>query len=242
MRTTLIESRVKSRSRGLVGEAASVLAHVCIVALAVVATRQTGEARASGPLIDPPIYVAPAEQVDAPRPDGERRLVRERSSIPDPLPDVTVQVPHPDIFTGVPDVLPPVDPTGQSFDERVFERSRADGADDSQAGTNDGSGTFTAATVEIEAAPLPGSRPPRYPEILRASSVPGTVLVRFVVDTAGRVEAGSVVALSSSHALFAASVRSAILATRYRPARAANRPVRQLVEQRFDFTLDGGGR
>ena len=64
------------------------------------------------------------------------------------------------------------------------------------------------------------------------------MLVRFVVDTTGRVERGSVQVVSSSNELFTASVRSALPSLRFRPASAGGRLVRQLVELPFEFALE----
>jgi hypothetical protein len=67
--------------------------------------------------------------------------------------------------------------------------------------------------------------------------VEGDVVARFVVDTLGRVEPGSIAILAATHALFAAEVRAWLSRTRYRPAEYEGRVVRQLVEQRIGFAL-----
>jgi len=63
------------------------------------------------------------------------------------------------------------------------------------------------------------------------------VLVRFVVDTAGRVEVPSIAILSASHALFGETVKQWLKQTRYSPAMANGTTVRQLVQQRVGFAL-----
>ncbi len=78
---------------------------------------------------------------------------------------------------------------------------------------------------------------PRYPDALRSVGVEGTVSVRFIVGADGKVEPGSIQAIDSPNRLFTESVRTALLNTRYRPAEAGGRPVRQLVEQGFSFKL-----
>jgi protein TonB len=78
---------------------------------------------------------------------------------------------------------------------------------------------------------------PRYPDALKSVGVQGNVVMRFIVGTDGRVEPGSIVAVSSPHKLFSDAVRSALLNTRYRPAEAGGQKVRQLVEQVFTFKL-----
>jgi protein TonB len=78
---------------------------------------------------------------------------------------------------------------------------------------------------------------PRYPDALKSVGVQGNVVMRFIVGTDGRVEPGSIQAVSSPHKLFSDAVRSALLNTRYRPAEAGGQKVRQLVEQVFTFKL-----
>lgn len=83
--------------------------------------------------------------------------------------------------------------------------------------------------------PLRNQPAPRYPESLRQAGVEGKVLARFIVDTLGRVEPGSIVLLESSHALFAEAVRDALVRQRYAPAESGGRRVRQLVLRPFAF-------
>ncbi len=54
-----------------------------------------------------------------------------------------------------------------------------------------------------------------------------------------KVEPRSIEILSTPHKLFADAGRTALLNTRYRPAEAGGRPVRQRVEQSFWFKLNG---
>lgn len=98
-------------------------------------------------------------------------------------------------------------------------------------------GVHSPAQVDRLVAPLPGNPAPVYPARLAGARIEGDVLVRFVVDTTGRVEPQSIDILQSSHALFGESVRTWLLETRYSPALAHGAPVRQLVQQRVGFTL-----
>jgi periplasmic protein TonB len=98
-------------------------------------------------------------------------------------------------------------------------------------------GVLSADVVEVQVTPLPGAPTPRYPEALRAAGIEGRVAMEFVVDTAGRVEAGSLRVIASDAGAFVASVRAALIATRYHPALVGGRPVRQLVRQEFAFAL-----
>jgi protein TonB len=92
-------------------------------------------------------------------------------------------------------------------------------------------------TVDRAVAPRAGNPSPEFPQVLRSAGVSGEVLARFVVDTNGRVEPGSVAITSASHSLFADAVRRWLPRTRYEPARAGSARVRQVVEQRIEFAL-----
>lgn len=95
----------------------------------------------------------------------------------------------------------------------------------------------TAATVDRIVAPLPGNSAPAYPSRLSNAGVEGEVFARFVVDTTGRIEAPTIEIQQASHALFGEAVRRWLTHNRYSPALAGGRPVRQLVQQRIEFTL-----
>jgi periplasmic protein TonB len=99
-------------------------------------------------------------------------------------------------------------------------------------------GVYAATAVDRAVSPLPGNPQPIYPSQLRAAGIEGSVLARFVVDTLGRVEAGSIDVVSSTHNAFTESVRDALRHSRFTPARYGRWNVRQLVEQRFSFALE----
>jgi protein TonB len=87
-------------------------------------------------------------------------------------------------------------------------------------------------TVEVMRAPQP-----RYPDALRSANLEGAVVMRFIVGTNGRVEPGSIKAISSPRKEFSDAVRAALLSAKFRPAQAGGHAVRQLVEQSFNFQL-----
>jgi TonB family protein len=99
----------------------------------------------------------------------------------------------------------------------------------------DSEGVFE--TVEQPARALAGNPHPDYPSLLRSANVTGQVSARFVVDTLGRVEQGSIAFEPGSDVLFESSVRRALLASRYSPAMTSGRRVRMLVRQDFAFRL-----
>jgi outer membrane biosynthesis protein TonB len=93
--------------------------------------------------------------------------------------------------------------------------------------TADTSGTTPARFVEEVI--------PEYPAVLRAAGVTGTVIAQWVVDRSGRAEPSSVRFVESSNDGFNTSVRRAILASTFRPARKDGRPIRSLVQKSFSF-------
>lgn len=105
-----------------------------------------------------------------------------------------------------------------------------------------GSGTITdgvrlAAEVD-EPARVIRIALPRYPRAREAAGIPGHVVLQFVVDTSGVVEANSYRIVSATDSAFAEASREAVSETRFSPARAGGRKVRQLVQQGVDFKLN----
>jgi TonB family protein len=95
---------------------------------------------------------------------------------------------------------------------------------------------FTALQVDEMVERYEGSAAPVYPPELAATGVEGLVQAIYVVDTAGQVDTTTVKIVTSNHPRFTQSVRTALGEMRFRPAKRAGRPVRQLVEQRFRFS------
>jgi len=78
---------------------------------------------------------------------------------------------------------------------------------------------------------------PKYPTELREAKIEGTVLAQFIVDTAGVPDPASFKVLKSTHNLFTNAVVSALPGMRFHPALVGGRPVKQLVQMPFDFSL-----
>ena len=78
--------------------------------------------------------------------------------------------------------------------------------------------------------------PPVFPPELAAAGISGEALLRFIVDTAGRVEPGTTVPLRATHPEFADAGRRAVSLWQFTPALRDGRTVRQVVELplRFD--------
>ena len=83
---------------------------------------------------------------------------------------------------------------------------------------------------------------PEYPLPLRDSGVQGKVLLRFIVDTSGRVERESIKTVvqqgfPTPDPLFELAARQAVLATSFRPAMHEGRRVRQWIFMPFSFEI-----
>jgi len=82
-----------------------------------------------------------------------------------------------------------------------------------------------------------GQRSPEYPAWERNNGRDGEVVLRFVVDTAGRAEPSSMVVVMASSQRFMESVCTFIAGAKFTPATIGDRPVRQAVEEPFSFSL-----
>jgi len=98
-------------------------------------------------------------------------------------------------------------------------------------------GVYFEYQVQQAVAPIPGNRAPRYPDLLREAKVEGSVLAQFIVDENGRADSASVSVLRSTHDLFTNAVLSSISSFRFSPALLNGRPVKQLVQMPFQFSL-----
>jgi len=91
--------------------------------------------------------------------------------------------------------------------------------------------------IERPATPKAGTFSPRYPDLLRQAGVEGEVLVQFVVRADGRADVGSLKILKQSHELFGKAVRAALPQMEFTPALVGGKPVSQLVQSPFTFSL-----
>jgi protein TonB len=78
---------------------------------------------------------------------------------------------------------------------------------------------------------------PRYPDLLRSANIEGRVLVRFGVDTLGRIDMQTVRILSSTHDLFSRAVLEALPGFHFKPSMIAGRRVPSLAEMPFEFQI-----
>lgn len=99
------------------------------------------------------------------------------------------------------------------------------------------SATYFAYQVDTPATVRSGYVGPRYPDSLKTARVEGEVVASFVVDTTGLVDPASLHILRSTHPMFAAAAREAILRMRFAAAELHGVKVRQFVQQPFVFNL-----
>jgi protein TonB len=226
MLETLLESKSRNR-RSSGGAIASVTAHTALIAAALYATAQARVEPSRSPETVRPIYF----------PNPSVPAIKSPNTIPSTRPNehrLIFVAPNLDIK------VPAVDITGIVSKQEDFGRSLIGPAGSSGGGeTGAGSGDtpFRADQVEKQVAVVPGSRAPRYPELLRSSGVEGQVTAVFVVDELGRAEVESIRFVRSDNRLFEDAVKEALRRMRFIPAEVGGRKVRQLVQMPFVFTL-----
>lgn len=228
----LLESRA-TRQRRAGGAMMSVAAHLAIVALvAATAARVTTSAvEHPAPVVlrFQPAPPTPARIVAAPAAPASPRIIAPTFAL------LRLAAP-----TRIPSTIPPViQVAAQPYDSVMIGAPRGAtrgiptgiiGDATSAPADNDWRGSevlmHLIATVK-----------PRYPDYLRGAGVDGRVLVRFTVDTSGRVDMSSVKVLESTHDLFTRSVMDALRGFRFKPAEVAGRRVSALAEMPFEFQL-----
>lgn len=231
MLETLLESK-PNRRRSAGGAITSITAHTVFVGAALYVTAQARVQRPGPPEIVRPVYFPPTRYPVAAlpatttqKPIHGRRLTFIEPRIDIRLPAVDIaHIVSTDVLSKPGDFDPgPLTGTG----------TKPGGETLASAGNT----AFRADQVERQVAVVPGSPPPRYPEILRSSGVEGQVTAVFVVDEQGRAEETSIRFVRSDNRLFDDAVRVALRRMRFIPAEVGGKRVRQLVQMPFVFTL-----
>jgi protein TonB len=222
----------------------SVVSHAILVALAVATTGKALTSSAAAPP-DPAMLLFVPKPPPPPPPEAKPEPPVQRVVVAEPPPKgfQTVAAPK-----DLPTMIPPIDLTQRRLDPRDFTGRGVEGgvADGVVGGTGqvtsalEGAGLdaiYEATTRDerFQPATLLSQPVPKYPPALAAVGVEGRVKVEFVVDTTGKVEAGSVRILESSHQAFEDAARGTVLGAAFRPARLNSRPVRQLTRQAIRF-------
>ncbi len=96
-----------------------------------------------------------------------------------------------------------------------------------------------AEAVADERPVFLSASPQQYPALLRQAGIQGRVVVRALIDSAGRAEPASVQVIETPHPGFEQAARTIVLEARFRDARAHGRPVRVVIEFRLDAGVRG---
>ena len=227
---TLLESRVQRRRRPG-GAAVSVAVHMAIIG-AITATTVHG--RVVSKERPEPVPV----RLNSPPPPPTAHTTVMRRPTPGPVTLATIAIHRIDPPTTILNHLPPIDSSfGRGIDSIVIGGgspnpglANAVGVGEERSGPSE----WVGADLQTR---ILASGKPRYPESLRQAAIDGRVLVRFTVDTTGRIEMGSVTVLASTHDLFTRSVRDALPAFRFKPAEIGGHRVRALAEMPFEFQI-----
>ena len=98
-------------------------------------------------------------------------------------------------------------------------------------------GAFSIVDVDSAAERDPMSAAPTYPKDLLAKNIEGHATMRFVVDSTGLIDMGTIRLMEATHPLFVKAVQDAMPKMRFRPAMMGSNAVRQLAEQLFKFEI-----
>ena len=227
MFNNLLESKAKKqKSPG--GVVVSFVMHVLLIFLAVQATLNAGQKKEK---VDEKVDYVEVKK-DEPPPPKEKP------------PEITVAPPPKGFQTltapvNIPDVLPDIDLSKKVTNEADFTgKGQAGGREKGLVGAAPVENqTYFEYQVEKPVMAVPGSPPPRYPDILKSAGVEGEVVISFVVDTTGRVDMSRVTVLKSTHELFLAAVKTALPNMRFLPAEVGGKKVKQLGQQPFVFNI-----
>jgi periplasmic protein TonB len=230
MLNTLLESR-QARVRNRLGAATSMVVHISVIVSALYVTNAR-PLPAIVPETSTRIHIRPAAPEVAPSNARRRTSEGERAGRRPPRAlildlSIATEIPAIDLTPGI--------GTLSDFPERSgISGESTTSADAVETGSRE---AYDGVEVDIPASALGGGPVPEYPASLRAAGVEGTVVAQFVVDSRGNAIAGSIRIVSSSNGLFSESVRTAIPAMRFVPARLRGKPVHQTVRQLFVFKL-----
>ena len=187
-----------------------------------------------------------AEEVQEVVADTTMVFIQEQPEEDEPPPPEVLDLPPPKGFRtlsapiNIPTGIPPIDLT-QQFDPRDFsgigvEEGVFEGVEE---GPIDLAQVFTEAVVD-EPPERISSPPLEYPRMMQQAGVEGSVVLQGVVDTTGRIEAGSIVVISSTNRAFEGPARNLLQRSLFRPGRVRGQAVRVLIQLPIQFTLIGG--
>lgn len=228
---TLLESRAKRRRRPG-GAAVSVAVHMAIIG-AITATTVHGTAVAKE---KPPEVIH--FKTTPPPPHPATQTTTSRAPMPSPVTVAPIPIHRIEAPNMILDHLPPIDSSfGRGIDSIVIGSGKSSpGLATALGGGDERNESREWVGADLQTRILASGKP-RYPESLRQAAIDGHVLIRFTVDTTGRIEMNSVTVLTSSHDLFTRAVREALPAFRFKPAEVGGHRVRALAEMPFEFQI-----
>ncbi|HEY7682512.1 MAG TPA: energy transducer TonB [Gemmatimonadales bacterium] len=232
----LIESKRKRRNT-LGQQAISLCVHVAVIFAAVKVTQGAAEAIREIAVDTTMVFLKPPEQ--PPEKPPENVVV---SANPPPQGFQVVQPPE-----NIPTEIPPVN-LSERFDPKDFTGKGVEGG--IATGVVGGTGpiiegeVFLAAEVDetpqlTNAAACSEFFQSNYPAVMKSAGIAGRVVMQFVVNTDGNVDAGSVKVTNSSHKAFEDPARKGITssACKFKAGSSRGQPVRVLVSQAISFKL-----
>ncbi len=232
---TLIESEFRPQRR-VGGTVLSVAIHTGIIAAAILAGASVAPARPTPPPVVHVTFVPRAIPPHTPR-APRRAMPLEGPVFPAPaIPRWRVQLPDPSVA-----IIPSID-VAHSTPITVFDRASSGGLQsvigDPLGGDGTGDATEPTWTGNELLMHIARRVTPRYPESLRSAGIDGRVLVRFTVDTTGRIDPRSIEVLESTNELFTQAVRAALPGFRFTPSMWRGSRVRAAAEMPFQFVLN----
>ena len=232
MFTTLLESRAV-RVRRARSTAMSVLLHGALAATVVGVTLRTPRSVGATPLPQDITYIRPISSQSHMRPATPTPASPVAPVLPTPMLIIAPPVSDASHIILTEGPMVPVDHLTIGVGAQVTAPPGATGV----SGIESGTGAVDVAYVEKIPRLIGNAPPPSYPLTLRYTGITGHVIVRFVVDTLGRAEMGSLDLLEATHALFADAVRDAVGRYRFSPGEVTGRRVRTMVQLPFTFML-----
>ena len=229
----LIESKRELNAKSFFANStASIVVHAILITLAVYATLNAGErVRERVQAVAVTVQTKQEEKKEEPPPEKQIAQVN-----PPPKGFQTLSIP-----TNIPVDIPPPQ-TNQHFDAADFSGVGVEGG--VGRGVEGGTGPvvtdqpYMEAVVEERPDLIQGTcTNPVYPAMLQQAGIEGRVMFEFVIDTLGRAERSSFRTVSTTHPLFEAPARAAVLSCRFRPGRIQGRAVRVRVQQPINFTI-----
>ncbi len=212
----------------------SIVVHAVLISAAVYATLNAGQKIVEKrQVVALTVQTKQEEKKQEPPPETKIAQVN-----PPPKGFQTLSIP-----TNIPVDIPPPQ-TNQHFDAADFSGVGVEGG--VAKGVEGGTGPvvtdqpYMEAVVEERPDVIAGTCvPPAYPPVLQQAGITGRVLIEFIIDTTGRAERGSLKTISTSHPLFEAPARAAVMSCRFKPGRIQGRAVRVRVQQPVNFSMQG---